>query len=133
MEHKLTFKQSAFCREYISNKGNATQAYLATYGTTDYSTASTESSLLLQRDDIQAEIKRLTEPDTEKQKSERERIKDTLWAIINNADEKTENRCRAMDILNRMNAEYIQRTKDESEPNTFDTMALDALKSLLST
>ena len=129
MEKKLTYKQAAFCREYISNGGNATQAYLATYGTEDYSTAGTESRLLLQEEHIQAELVRLQKPAQDLQKSERERIKERLWGIIGNPDEKTENVCRAMDILNRMNAEYIQRTENTNENKL--TIDNDTLKNLL--
>ena len=130
IEKKLTYKQAAFCRESVSNKGNATQAYLAAYGTKDYSTAATESSLLLQRDEIQAEILRLNKPEREFQKSERERIKSLLWRIAEDSTEKTENRCRAVDILNRMNAEYIQRTESTSEASIkLDKSTLDGLLS----
>ena len=128
MEKKLTYKQAAFCREYVSNKGNGAQAYLKAYDTEDYSTATTEASLLLKEPHIQAEIVRLTKPDADRQKSERERIKDKLWDIINDPGEKTENVCRAMDILNRMNAEYIQRTENTTENTVkLDREAIDTL------
>ena len=128
IEKKLTYKQAAFCREYVSNGGNGAQAYLKAYNTEDYSTSTTESSLLLKEKHIQDEIIRLTSPDVEKTKSEREKVKDKLWSIINDPTEKTENVCRAMDILNRMNAEYIQRTESTSETSIkLDKSTLDGL------
>ena len=48
-------------------------------------------------------------------KDERERIKDMLWSMVEDTGEKTENRIRAIDVLNRMDARYIQRTESTSE------------------
>ena len=125
---ELTYKQKAFCREYVANKGNATQAYLAVYGTEDYNTAGVESCRLLQDDAIQAEIVRLNKPKRDAQKSERERIKEWCWSVIESPAEKTENKARCADILNRMNAEYIQRTENTTENTVkLDKEALDTL------
>ena len=130
IEKKLTYKQAAFCREYVSNKGNATQAYLAAYDTTNTDTANTEGWQLLQLPQVKAEIDRLVKPCLESSKSERERVKDKLWSIINDPEEKTENVCRAADILNRMNAEYIQRTESTSETSVkLDKSTLEGLLS----
>ena len=128
MEKKLTYKQAAFCREYVSNGGNATQAYIAAYDTTNTDTANTEGWQLLLLPQVKAEIDRLVKPCEPAAMSERERVKDKLWGIINDPGEKTENICRAMDILNRMNAEYIQRTENTTESTVkLDREAIDTL------
>ena len=48
----LTEKQKSFCREYVRNNGNGTQAYLSAYNSNSETAASIESSKLLRRDDI---------------------------------------------------------------------------------
>ena len=55
--------------------------------------------------------------------SEREKIKNKLWQIINNSDTNNSDRIRAMDILNKMNAEYIniQRVEHDNSMETVDT------------
>ena len=55
--------------------------------------------------------------------SEREKIKNKLWEIIDNSDTNDSDRIRAMDILNKMNSEYIniQRVEHDNSMETVDT------------
>jgi len=125
----LTEKMKAFCREYFTNGGNGTQAYLTAYDGNSDTSAAIESSRLLARDDIQEYLAALNKPIEQKAISEREKKRRVLWEIIENGD--NNDKCRAMDILNKMDAEYtnININKTESTVN-LDNLDLDALKTL---
>lgn len=131
MESKLTYKQAAFCREYVTNNGNATQAYKAVYNWTgEDEGARVEACLLMKNPAIKAEIDALTHPkvvDCESTVAERVAF---LKGVMDDPNEKMENRLRASDILNRMYGVYIQKTENTNK----DTLKLDttALESLLS-
>ena len=130
IEKKLTYKQAAFCREYVSNGGNGTQAYLNSYGTEDYNVAGVESHNLLKEKHIQEEIVRLSKPKIENVESTRTERIEFLKSVVEDSSEKMENRLRAIDILNRMYAEYIQRTENTNETSIkLDKSTLDGLLS----
>jgi phage terminase small subunit len=129
----LTEKQKSFCREYFSNGGNGTQAYLFAYDSKSEVAAANESSLLLKRDDIQEYIKTLNRPLEDKAISEREKKRSILWeriqvCITNNDDAAV---ARYMDILNKMNAEYININRNiedkAADIKTLDTSVLEKL------
>lgn len=133
----LTPKQEAFCREYITNGGNATQAYLTAYDSKSPVSAAQEGYRLLQSDDIQTYIKSLKTP-LEKQAintaiSERDKKRAVLWNIIQNGDYNAQ--CRALDILNKMDAEYINVNHNITDNSTklsdLDTEALQRLTQAL--
>ena len=125
----LTEKMKRFCREYIGNGGNATQAYLSAYDGNSEVAAANESSLLLKREEIREYIATLNKPLEEKAISEREKKRAVLWDIIENGD--NNDKCRAMDILNKMDAEYtnFNVNKNESTVN-LGNLDIDALKTL---
>jgi phage terminase small subunit len=124
----LTEKMKKFSREYISNGGNGTEAYIAAYDTTNKTTAMNESSKLLKRKDINEYIKTLSIPLENKAISEREKKRQVLWNIIESPDSDNNDICRAMDILNKMDHDYININKniDDSTPaiNNLDTTTL---------
>ena len=126
---ELTYKQKAFCREYVSNKGNATQAYKTVYnwnGNDDG--AKQEAYRLMQDDAIRSEINALTAPALKKCESTTEDRVKFLLGVLDNPDEKTENQLRAIDILNRMYGIYVQRTENTTESTVkLDREALDSL------
>lgn len=125
----LTEKMKAFAREYYNNGGNGTEAYLIAYDTDSRTTAQRESSLLLKRADINEYIKALNLPNEIKAISEREKKRAVLWEIINTGD--NNDKCRAMDILNKMDSEYANININHNE-NSVDLKSIDlaALKSL---
>lgn len=128
---ELTYKQKAFCREYVLNNGNATQAYKAVYNWTGQDAgAQVEACLLMKNPAIRDEIDALTNPQVKKCESTVEERIEFLKGVMNNPDEKMENRLRASDQLNRMYGIYIQKTENTNK----DTLKLDttALESLLS-
>lgn len=65
---KLTLKQETFCREYISNGGNATQAYKKAYDCKKMkeTTINNNAYKLLQNNEITTRLKELKKPLQEK-------------------------------------------------------------------
>lgn len=113
----LTEKQKAFCREYFSNSGNGTQAYLTAYDSNSEPSAAVESARLLARDDIQEYLHALNEPLERKAQSEREKKRQWLWYMVDSAESDSD-RLRAMDILNKMDSEYININRTIQEDQT---------------
>jgi phage terminase small subunit len=129
----LTEKQKSFCREYFSNGGNGTQAYLFAYDSKSESAASIESSKLLKRDEIVEYLATLNKPMETKAINEREKKRAILWeriqvCIDNNDDAAV---ARYMDILNKMDAEYININRNiedkAADIKTLDTSVLEKL------
>lgn len=114
----LTEKQKSFCREYVRNNGNGTQAYLATYNSNSESAASIESSKLLRRDDITEYITALNKPMENRIQNEREKKRSILWEFINDISKSDSDRLKAMDLLNKMDSEYININKNIDETPT---------------
>lgn len=128
----LTEKMKVFAREYYKNGGNGTEAYLVAYDTDNRVTASRESHELLKRADILEYIKALNIPQENKAISERERKRQVLWNIIENGD--YNDQCRAMDILNKMDAEYININRNiEDRPTEIINLDENTLRLLSGT
>lgn len=125
----LTEKMKVFAREYYKNGGNGTDAYLTAYNSTNKVSAAREAHELLKRVDILEYIKALNIPQENKAISERERKRKVLWEIIENGD--NNDKCRAMDILNKMDSEYTNINVNHNE-NNIDLKSIDlaALKTL---
>ena len=109
----LTEKMKAFCREYVANAGNATQAYLSAYDSNSSVSAAIEASRLLERGELQEYITSLRKPleDAAVQSAIMDRewkkqlIKDRL--AVCKAKEDDTAIARYLDILNKMDMEYI--------------------------
>ena len=123
----LTPKQEKFCQCIVSGMSGK-DSYITAYDTKgNDNTVYVESTRLLDREDIQARIKALSKPLETKAiasaLSEREKKRAWLWNMIENATNDSD-KIRAMDILNKMDSEYIniQRIeKDETPINELDT------------
>lgn len=125
----LTEKQKAFCREYFANGGNGTQAYLAAYDSKSEVSAAVEASRMLGKDEIRDYLDSLNKPKEEQARTERERKRAVLWNIIETGDDNA--KCRALDILNRMDSEYININRNIDEQKTdISGIDLDKLKQL---
>lgn len=130
---RLTEKQKSFCREYVKNGGNGTQAYLTAYDSKSESAASIESSKLLKRDNITEYIATLNKPIENRIQNEREKKRQIIWdridACLLSGDDTAI--ARYMDILNKMDAEYvnINRNIDDkpAEIINLDTRTLEEL------
>ena len=131
----LTEKMKHFAREYYANGGNGTEAYLAAYDTTSKTTAYQESCKLLKREDINHYIKALNIPYENKAISERQKKREIIWNRINACIDLGDDTAiaRYMDILNKMDAEYININKniDENKEN-ISQLDTDSLKKLVS-
>ena len=133
----MTPKQERFCQCIVSGMSGK-DAYVTAYNNnSNNNTAYREAMKLLDREDVQSRIKELRKPLELQAKtqalSERDKIKDKLWEIINGIDTNDSDRLRAMDILNKMNAEYIniQRIeKEDSNITELDTGQLIELANL---
>lgn len=134
----LTAKQKAFADEYITCN-NATQAYKTVYNceNSSYQTIRNNAAVVLNSDAVQDYLKTITEQVQEKVINtvimDRERKKQ----IINERIEK----CmlsgddaaiaRYIDILNKMDAEYIQKTENVNTNTVLTGLDTDTLKQLI--
>lgn len=123
----LTEKMKAFCREYVANGGNGTQAYLSAYASKSESAAAIEASKLLRRDDITAYIAALNKPMENRIQNEREKKRSILWEFINDTSKTDSDRLKALDLLNKMDAEYININRNITE-NSDNITELDTEK-----
>lgn len=128
----LTEKMKAFCRAYFSNNGNGTQAYLSAYDSESEVAASIESSKLLARDDIQEYLATLNKPLERKAISEREKKRDILWSFIQDTNKSDNDRLKAMDLLNKMDSEYININRNIEESSQLEGLTIDQLKRITS-
>ena len=126
----LTEKMKTFAQEYFKNGGNGTEAYLVAYDTYSRTTAQRESSLLLKRSDILEYIRALNIPNENKAISEREKKREWLWNMIENAANDSD-RLRAMDILNRMDSEYMYTQTQENKNTEIQELNTDTLLKLV--
>ena len=133
----MTPKQERFCQCIVSGMSGK-DSYITAYDTNcSDQVAYNEASKLMLREDIQKKIEDMRKPLEKAAQldalSERRRIKEKLWEIINNPDANDSDRIRSCDVLNRMNAEYIniQRIeKDETSISELDTNKLIELTKL---
>lgn len=129
---RLTEKQKEFCREYVRNGGNGTKAYLYAYDSKSETAASIESSKLLRKDCITEYIATLNKPMENRIQNEREKKRTFLWNMIENDSISDGDRLRAMDILNKMDAEYININRNiEDKPADIIKLDTNTLEKLV--
>lgn len=131
----LTQKMKNFCYAY-ARTSNVTQAYLEAYDTTNEGVAAQEGSRLLQRDDITAFLNEINKPTVNSIVNEREKKRKLLWKAIMRCEAKEDEAgmARFMDILNKMDSEYvnINRNIDDSGER-LSGLTADQLKALVET
>jgi phage terminase small subunit len=113
----LTEKMKSFCREYVANGGNGTEAYLTAYNSKSKVSASVEANKLLYRDDITDYIKTLNKPLENKAVNERQKKRQFLWNVIEDNTQSMSDRLRSLDILNKLDNDYININKNIEENN----------------
>ena len=106
-------------------------SYITAYeNNSNDNTAYKEAMKLLDREDIQARIKELRKPLELHAKttalSEREKKRAWLWDMIENAANDSD-RIRAMDILNKMDSEYINIQRIEKDDTPIQELDTDKL------
>ena len=116
----LTPKQEKFCQCIVSGMSGK-DSYMTAYNCNSDRVAYNESNVLLKRDDITERIQELLQPvknhAINTAISERDKKRKWLWHMIENATNDSD-RLRAMDILNKMDSEYvnIQRIETDETP-----------------
>ena len=112
---KLNARQKSFCEFYVAS-GNATESAIKA----GYSekTARSIGQRLLTNVDIKKHIKEFQE------KAKTSRImtaierREFLTEVIKNGNEKVQDRLKALDILNKMDGEYIEKMQLSGQVNT---------------
>ena len=126
---KLNARQKSFCEFYVAN-GNATESAIkARYSE---KTARSIGQRLLTNADIKKYIKELRE------KTKNSRImtaierREFLTEVIKNGKEKIQDRLKALDILNKMDGEYIEKMQLSGQLNTnpFSGLTIEELRVL---
>lgn len=133
----LTSKQDKFCR-CVASGMSYKDAYLEAYDCKTDTTAYNESSKLALREDIQERIKALIKPLEQAAitnvLTEREKKKAIIWEEIEHARTQQDHAAiaRYMDILNKMDSEYININRNiEDKPATITNLSTAALESLV--
>lgn len=131
----LTPKQEKFCQCIVSGMSGK-ESYITAYeNNSNDNTAYKEAMKLLDREDIQARIKDLRKPLELQAKtialSERDKKRQWLWDMINNPNTADSDKLRAMDILNKVDAEYSNININHNTTDIkLDNIDLTTLKSL---
>ena len=124
---KLNVRQKAFCEFYVAS-GNATESAIKAGYSNNYANAQTYK--LLEKVGIKKYIKELQE------KAKTSRImtaierREFLTELIKNGNEKAADRLKALDILNKMDGEYMEKIQmtGEIKTNPFKELTLEELK-----
>ena len=124
---KLNARQKAFCEFYVAS-GNATESAIKAGYKEKYAGVNVDK--LLKNTNIQACIKELQE------KAKTSRImtaierREFLTELIKNRNEKAADRLKALDILNKMDGEYMEKIQmtGEIKTNPFKELTVEELK-----
>lgn len=127
----LSEKMKAFCREYVAT-GEARESYLRVYNSTNKNVANVESYRMLKREDIQAYIAHLNKPKEQKAINEKEKKREVLWEIINNPNSTNGDKCRAMEVLCKIDGDFVNISKQIVEQeNKLEDLSVEELKKLV--
>lgn len=138
MARQLTHKQEMFCQGIASGLTQY-DAYIQAYNADNMSDQGiyNESSKLMKRDDITERIQAIRKPVENYCQnaiiSEIEESKRFLWDVVRDDTEKTENRIRAVDILNKMNQAYQSADTGDDTTDSIDSLDTDKLIQLVNT
>ena len=112
---KLNSRQKSFCEYYVAS-GNATESAIKAGYSEKYTNKNV--SKIRQNTAVQEYIKELQE------KAKTNRImtaverREFLTEVIKNGNEKVQDRLKALDILNKMDGEYIEKMQLSGQVNT---------------
>ena len=127
---KLNTRQKAFCEYYVAC-GNATEsAKKARYSE---KTARSIGQRLLTNVDIKKYIKELQEKAKESRILTAREKREWLSEVIKNGNEKLQDRLKALDILNKMDGDYVEKVQLSGEvkrSNPFEGLTTKELKKL---
>ena len=127
---KLNARQKAFCEYYVAS-GNATESAIKAGYSEKYTNKNV--SKIRQNTAVQEYIKELQE------KAKTSRImtaverREFLTEVIKNGNEKVQDRLKALDILNKMTGEYIQKVEvnGELKSDPFKNLTTDELRKII--
>ena len=126
---KLNARQKSFCEYYVAS-GNATESAIKA----GYSekTARSIGQRLLTNVDIKKYIKELQEKAKESRILTAREKREWLSEVIKNGNEKLQDRLKALDILNKMDGEYIEKMQLSGQLNTnpFSGLTIEELRAL---
>lgn len=129
----LSPKQEKFCQCIVSGMSGK-DSYLTAYNCNSDRVARNEAAVLLKRDDITERIQELNKPvqnhAINTAISEREKKRSILWDFINNPDKDDSTRLKAIDLLNKMDSEYININRNIEETTDLNNLDIDTLKKL---
>jgi len=127
---KLNARQKSFCEFYVAS-GNATESAIkARYSE---KTARSIGQRLLTNVDIKKYIKELQEKAKESRILTAREKREWLSEVIKNGNEKLQDRLKALDILNRMDGDYVEKVQLSGEvkrSNPFEGLTTEELKKL---
>lgn len=114
---KLTPKQRKFAQEYLRTS-NATEAYLFAYDTTNRNIAYREGRNLINLPHIIQYMQAVNKPIEDQIVGDREKKRAILWEGIQRCIQKEDESgaARYMDILNKMDLEYINVNRNINDP-----------------
>lgn len=126
---KLNARQKAFCEYYVAS-GNATESAIKA----GYSekTARSIGQRLLTNVDIKKYIKELQEKAKESRILTAREKREWLSEVIKNGNEKLQDRLKALDILNKMDGDYVEKLQLSGQLNTnpFSGLTIEELRVL---
>lgn len=103
---EISEKQKLFCRNLAKGMNQTEAAIKAGY---EESRAAITASELVRKSNVAAYIAKLSEKAESKAIMSIEQRQEWLTGIIHNEEEKLADRLKAVDILNKMNAAYLER------------------------
>ena len=108
----LTPKQEKFVQGIIEGKSQA-DAYRAAYNTKNMTDRAiyVEASILMDNPNVTLRLKELSEKAMKPTIMTAQERMEWLTKLINNTEEGTTDRLRALDIFNKMTGEYVQRVE----------------------
>lgn len=112
---KLNTRQKSFCEFYVAS-GNATESAIKAGYSETYS--KTRTNVLLQNVEICRYIKELQEKTKTSRIMTAVERREFLTEVIKNGNEKIQDRLKALDILNKMDGEYIEKMQLSGQVNT---------------
>lgn len=111
----LTPKQEKFAQAVALEDMNYSDAYRSAYNTKGMSdkTINEKASLLKDEDKIKARIQELRDTLISPKIMSAQKRLEWLTEVVGDAEERTENKLKAIDIMNKMQGEYIQKVEAE--------------------
>lgn len=115
----LTTKQEKFVQNLLEGMNQA-DAYRSAYDASRMTdkTVHEKASLLAGQDKVRARLKELRDQLANEKIMSAQKRMEWLTEVIHDSNEKTENKLKALDTLNKMDGQYVQRVEAEVQTET---------------